>query len=90
MGRGVMDKILKGRFYTEPFLRAGSSRRIMFPETGTKHPLTIENYAFVDQFGRETVSWIRTFESRRTRRFDAWSTATLDVGLSTTWDHTST
>jgi hypothetical protein len=27
--------------------------------------------AFVDQFGRETVSWIRTFESRRTRRFDA-------------------
>jgi hypothetical protein len=32
----------------------------------------IENYAFVDRFGRETVSWIRTFKSRRTRRFDAY------------------
>ena len=33
---------------------------------------TIENYAFVDTFGRENVSWIRTFQSRRTRRFDAY------------------
>ena len=33
----------------------------MFPETGSNIPFTIENYAFVDQFGRETVSWIRTF-----------------------------
>jgi hypothetical protein len=39
--------------------------------TGRNIPFTIENYAFVDQFGRETVSWIRTFESRRARRFDA-------------------
>ena len=30
----------------------------MFPETGRNIPVTIENYAFVDQFGRETVSWI--------------------------------
>jgi len=44
----------------------------MFPETGRLIPFTIENYAFVDRFGRETVSWIRTFESRRTRRFDAY------------------
>ena len=44
----------------------------MFPETGRNIPFTIENYAFVDQFGRETVSWIRTFQSRRTRRFDAY------------------
>jgi uncharacterized protein DUF4166 len=56
----------------EPFLHVGSWRRIMFPETGRNIPFTIENYAFVDQFGRETVSWIRTFESRRTRRFDAY------------------
>jgi hypothetical protein len=72
IGSGVMDEIWKGRFYTEPFLRVGSWRRIMFPETGHDIPFTIENYAFVDQFGRETVSWIRTFESRRTRRFDAY------------------
>jgi uncharacterized protein DUF4166 len=70
--RGVMDEVWKGRFYTEPFLHLGSWRRIMFPETGREIPFTVENYAFVDQFGRETVSWIRTFASRRTRRFDAY------------------
>ena len=72
IGRGVMDEVWKGRFYTEPFLRLGSRRRIMFSETGRNIPFTIENYAFVDRFGRETVSWIRTFQSRRTRRFDAY------------------
>ena len=72
IGTGVMDEIWKGRFYTEPFLRIGSWRRIMFPETGRDIPFRIENYAFVDRFGRETVSWIRTFESRRPRRFDAY------------------
>jgi hypothetical protein len=72
IGAGIMDEIWKGRFYTEPFLYAGACRRILFPETGREIPFTIENYAFIDQFGRETVSWIRTFESRRTRRFDAY------------------
>jgi len=72
IGRGVMDEIWKGRGFTEPFLHVGSWRRIMFPETGRHIPFTIENYAFVDRFGRETVSWIRTFESRRRRRFDAY------------------
>jgi len=72
IGRGVMDQIWKGRLFTEPFLHVGSWRRIMFPETGRNIPFTIENYAFVDRFGRETVSWIRTFESRRQRRFDAY------------------
>jgi hypothetical protein len=72
VGRGVMEEIWKGRFYTEPFLYVGTWRRIMFPETGRNVPFTIENYAFVDSFGRETVAWIRTFQSRRTRRFDAY------------------
>jgi uncharacterized protein DUF4166 len=72
IGSGVMDEIWKGRFYTEPFLHLGSWRRIMFPETGRNIPFTIENHAFVDRFGRETVSWIRTFASHRTRRFDAY------------------
>ena len=57
-----MDEVWKGRFYTIPFLYVGTWRRIMFPETGSNIPFTIENYAFVDQFGRETVSWIRTFQ----------------------------
>jgi hypothetical protein len=72
IGTGVMDEVWKGRLYTEPFLRVGSWRSIMFPETGRSIPFRIENYAFVDRFGREAVSWIRTFESRRTRRFDAY------------------
>ena len=72
VGRGVMEEIWKGRFYTLPFLYLGTWRRIMFPETGRQIPFTIENYAFVDQFGRETVTWVRTFESSRTRRFDAY------------------
>jgi hypothetical protein len=72
VGRGVMEEIWKGRFYTVPFLYVGTWRRIMFPETGRDIPFTIENYAFVDTFGRENVSWIRTFQSRRTRRFDAY------------------
>jgi hypothetical protein len=72
IGRGVMDEIWRGPFYTLPFLYVGTWRRIMFPETGHDIPFTIENYAFVDDFGRETVSWVRTFQSRRTRRFDAY------------------
>jgi hypothetical protein len=72
IGTGVMEEIWKGRLYTQPFLRFGSRRHIMFPETGRHIPFRIENYAFVDRFGRETVSWIRTFQSRRTRRFDAY------------------
>lgn len=72
IGRGVMEEIWRGYLYTLPFLYVGSWRQIMFPETGRDIPFTIENYAFVDQFGRETVSWIRTFRSRRVRRFDAY------------------
>ena len=63
IGRGVMDEVWRGRFYTLPFLYVGTWRRIMFPEAGRDMPFTIENYAYVDGFGRETVTWIRTFES---------------------------
>lgn len=72
VGRGVMEEVWKGRFYTLPFLYVGTWRRIMFPETGRNIPFTVENYAFVDDFGRETVTWVRTFESRKRRRFDAY------------------
>jgi hypothetical protein len=72
IGRGVMEEVWRGLPYTLPFLYVGTWRRIMFPETGKNIPFTIENYAFVDEFGRETVTWVRTFESRRRRRFDAY------------------
>ncbi|HWY57291.1 MAG TPA: DUF4166 domain-containing protein [Terriglobales bacterium] len=72
IGRGTMDKIWHGAFYTLPFLYLGSWRRIMFPEHGTSVPFTIRNYAYVDEYGRETVTWIRNFLTSNSRRFDAY------------------
>jgi len=73
VGRGAMDEIWRGGMWTVPFLALGARRAVMFPDTGRNVPFTIENHAFVDDFGRETISMIRTFElPRRTRRFDAW------------------
>jgi hypothetical protein len=72
IGEGVMEKIWHGRFYTLPFLYLGSWRRIMFPEQGRDIPFRVENYAYRDDCGRETVTWVRTYRTRRTRRFDAY------------------
>jgi hypothetical protein len=73
VGRGVMDQLWRGPFYTLPFLYVGTWRRIMFPERGENVPFTIENYAFIDPFGRETVTWVRTFAMpAKSRRFDAY------------------
>ena len=72
IGRGVMSEVWHGAPYTLPFLYLGTWRRIMFPERGKNIPFTIQNYAFVDPFGRETVSWVRTFEIHKLRRFDAY------------------
>jgi len=72
IGTGVMDRVWHGALYTLPFLYMGTWRRIMFPEHGKKIPFTIENYAYLDSRGRETVTWLRTFQTRRTRRFDAY------------------
>jgi hypothetical protein len=72
IGTGVMEKIWHGAFYTMPFLYIGSWRKIMFPEQGKSVPFTIQNYAYKDQYDRETVTWIRTFETTVPRRFDAY------------------
>jgi hypothetical protein len=72
IGKGVMERVWHGPFYTLPFLYVGTWRRIMFPERGVEVPFTVENYAYMDRFGRETVTWLRTFFTNRTRRFDAY------------------
>jgi len=72
VGTGIMDEIWHGALYMMPFLYIGSWRRIMFPEQGRAVPFTIRNYAYQDEFGRETVTWIRNFETRTPRRFDAY------------------
>lgn len=44
----------------------------MFPQEGRNVPFTIENYAYLDRFGRETVTWVRKYAfPNRLRRFDA-------------------
>jgi hypothetical protein len=72
IGRGVMERVWHGPAYTLPFLMVGTWRHIMFPEQGVDVPFTIENWAYVDSFGRETVTWLRTFQIGRGRRFDAY------------------
>ena len=73
VGRGVMTRVWRGAPYTLPFLFLGTWRNIMFPERGRNIPFTIENYAYRDTLGRETVTWVRTFQlsGGRQRRFDA-------------------
>jgi hypothetical protein len=72
VGSGTMERIWHGAPYTLPFLYVGTWRSIMFPEHGKDVPFTIENYAYIDPLGRETVSWVRTFSTKRKRRFDAY------------------
>jgi len=72
IGVGVMEEVWHGPVYTLPFLYVGTWRRIMFPEAGRDIPFSIENYAYLDRYGRETITWIRKFQTRRPRRFDAY------------------
>jgi hypothetical protein len=72
IGTGTMDQLWHGALYTLPFLYLGTWRSIMFPEQGRNVPFTIQNYAYRDQLGRETVTWVRTFSTSKKRRFDAY------------------
>lgn len=72
IGRGVMDRVWHGHFYTIPFLMIGTLRHIMFPQQGRNIPFTIENWAYLDSLGRETVTEIRKFQIGKERRFDAY------------------
>jgi hypothetical protein len=72
IGTGVMEELWHGPPYTLPFLYVGAFRRIMFPESGRSVPFEIVNYGYLDSLGRETVTWIRTFHTKRPRRFDAY------------------
>jgi len=72
VGTGVMETLWHGAPYTLPFLYVGTWRAIMFPEQGKNVPFTIQNYAYRDPLGRETVTWVRTFRTKKPRRFDAY------------------
>lgn len=71
-GHGVMERIWHGRGFVKPFLALGGTRNILVPRVGRDVPFMIENVPYADTFGRETVSFVRTFDlPGRPRRFDA-------------------
>ncbi|WP_051653419.1 DUF4166 domain-containing protein [Kitasatospora cheerisanensis] len=71
IGTGRMERIERGSRLLVPLLWAGTRRNILFPEQGREVPFTIANYAYRDGYGRETVTFVRTFQFTRPRRFDA-------------------
>lgn len=71
IGHGTMEYVRNGGLYTLPFLAVGATMHTMFPEENTAVPFTIRNYAYEDAYGRETVTWLRTFQLPRERHFDA-------------------
>jgi hypothetical protein len=72
IGTGIMKEVWRGPSWTLPFLLLGSTRRVLFPSRGRRVPFTIANYAYLDRFGRETVTWSRRFAfPRRVGAFDA-------------------
>jgi hypothetical protein len=81
VGTGVMDRVWRGRSFTLPFLTLGTARHILFPDRGEGVPFTIENYVYLDSFGRETVTFARTFRfPNRARYFDATMVYSPDRG----------
>ncbi|MFJ4790406.1 DUF4166 domain-containing protein [Streptomyces sp. NPDC088794] len=72
VGRGVMDRIWHGGAFVKPFLALGATRNILVPREGRDVPFVIENVPYVDTYGRETVTFVRTFDlPAGPRRFDA-------------------
>lgn len=71
IGHGVMQRIWYNKLVALP-LYIGTFRHIMFPKGGRDIPFSIENFAYIDRFGRETVTWIRKFKfPKAIRHFDA-------------------
>ncbi|MCC3374969.1 DUF4166 domain-containing protein [Cohnella sp. REN36] len=71
LGEGTMDRIWYAKWAKLP-LMLGATRRIMFPRSGSRIPFTIDNYAYLDEWGRETVTWNRSFRfPNAVHRFEA-------------------
>ena len=72
IGSGVMEQVWRGGAHTLPFLYLGAWRRVLFPEHANDVHFNIQNYAYRDSLGRETVTWVRKFATTKVRRFDAY------------------
>ncbi|GGH50959.1 DUF4166 domain-containing protein [Microbacterium album] len=89
VGSGTMTRVRRGPWWTVPFLLFGRLRRILVPIAGEQIPFRIENYAYRDPFGRETVTFVREFlMNRRPARFDA--TMVLDPARAIVVDYLGT
>lgn len=71
VGTGAMDTVWHGRGFTRPFLALDARRNILVREAGQGIPFTIANYAYPDSFGRETVTFSRTFHFGTPQHWDA-------------------
>lgn len=73
IGRGVMEQVWHGRGFVRPFLALGATRHILVPQVGAGVPFRIENFPYRDRYGRETVTFARTFSfpGGRERHWDA-------------------
>lgn len=72
IGRGTMTKVWHGGPHVRPFLALGATRNILLSRRGADIPFVIENVPYQDSFGRETVTFARTFDfAGHRQRFDA-------------------
>jgi hypothetical protein len=66
-----MDRVWHARGVTAPFLALGARRHVLVRGSGRDIPFRIENHAYVDTFGRETVTFLRTFDFPVPQHWDA-------------------
>jgi hypothetical protein len=72
VGTGVMSRIRRGPLWVVPFLHIGRMRNILIPHVGENVQFTIENYPYLDPYGRETVTFVREYRlGEKPHRFDA-------------------
>ncbi len=74
VGYGWMERVWHASGFTRPFLALGARRHILVRGTGHDIPFTIENHAYRDSFGRETVTFARTFWFDTVQHWDATMT----------------
>ena len=71
-GQGVMTKISGGSPFIRLFLKLGVKYRLFFSERGTHIPFLIENTTYLNEQGKQVVTWDRTFSFPKVNRhFDA-------------------
>lgn len=75
IGRGVMTSIEQGSLALRPVMALGSVRNFLFPHGGNDVPFIIENHPYRDGWGREAITYIRSFDfgDGRRGRFDSYT-----------------